>query len=189
MTPGILSDQDGKELIMLSRQSISSYFSHTNLKIGERIKKRFSKKQGVFVTLMLGGELRGCIGYAEPILPLYNAIIEAAQSAAFSDSRFNPLSNDEFKDVKIELSVLSVPELISVEKSDDYIGKIKIGEDGLIIKSGFGSGLLLPQVFAEYKCDAVKALEMTCQKAGLDSDAWKDIRNKVYKFQAHIFNE
>lgn len=185
----VLNQQDGKELIKLARQSINSYFSGSDLKISENIKKKFSTKQGVFVTLNLNKQLRGCIGFPEPVKPLYEAVSEAAQSAAFSDPRFTPLSKDEFKDVKIEMSVLTVSELINVKESKEYLDKIKIGEDGLIIRSEFDSGLLLPQVFTEYNCDVAKALEMTCQKANLSSDAWKDINNKVYKFQAQIFKE
>ncbi len=185
----VLNQQEGKELIKLARDSINAYFSDSDLKIDEGIKKRFSTKQGVFVTLNLNNNLRGCIGFPEPSLPLYDAISKAAQSAAFEDPRFTPLGKEEFKDVKIEMSVLSVPELIEVKDSKEYLDKIKIGEDGLIIRSEFGSGLLLPQVFTEYNCDVVKALEMTCQKANLGSDAWKDIKNKLYKFQAQIFEE
>jgi len=185
----VLSHKDGKELIKIARDSINAYFSDIELKVPDTIKKKFDEKQGVFVTLNIDGELRGCIGFPEPVLPLYEAVIESARSAAFSDPRFMPLSKEEFDKVHIELSVLTVPELIKVKKSEDYLNKIKIGSDGLIIRGEYGSGLLLPQVFTEYKCNPKKALEMTCQKAGLSSDAWKDLKNKIFKFQAHIFEE
>ena len=185
----VLNQQEGKELIKLARESINSCFSDLDLNVSEDIKKKFSAKQGVFVTLTLNKQLKGCIGFPEPSLPLYKAISNAAKSAAFEDSRFTSLSKDEFPNVKIEISVLSVPELIEVKDSKDYLSKIKIGEDGLIIRSDFGSGLLLPQVFIEYNCDVVKALEMTCEKANLSSDAWKDVNTNVYKFQAQIFEE
>jgi AmmeMemoRadiSam system protein A len=178
----------GKELIGLARKSILSKFNEEDF-IDAKLKKKYNLKQGVFVTLTIDGELRGCIGFPEPVLTLYEAIIEAAQSAAFSDPRFMPLSKDEFNNVKIEVSVLTVPELINVKKAEEYINKIKIGSDGLIIRGEYGSGLLLPQVFSEYKCSALKALEMTCNKAGLDRDAWKNLKNKIYKFQANIFSE
>lgn len=184
-----LSLSDGKELIKLARNSINSCFLDNDLKVSETIKKKFSAKQGVFVTLTSEGELRGCIGYPEPVLPLYDAIIESAHSAAFSDPRFSPLSRSEFDSVHIELSVLTVPELIKVKKPEEYLKKIKIGSDGLIIRGDYGSGLLLPQVFTEYRCNVKKALEMTCQKAGLNSDAWKDLNNKIFKFQAQIIEE
>ena len=183
------TEKDGKELIKLARDSINSEFLIREIKVSSAIKKKYSEKQGVFVTLNIGKELRGCIGYPEPILPLYDAIIQAAKSAAFSDPRFPALTEREFELVKVELSVLTVPELIEVNDAKDYINKIKIGEDGLIIRSNYGSGLLLPQVFTEYNCDAIKALDMTCQKAGLPPHAWNDIHNKIYKFQAQIFKE
>jgi AmmeMemoRadiSam system protein A len=184
-----LSQPDGKELIKLARASVNSYFNRSELKISDVIKKKFGAKQGVFVTLTIDTELRGCIGYPEPVLPLYEAIVESAHSAAFSDPRFAPLSKEEFDSVHIELSVLTVPELIKVKRPEEYLSRIKIGSDGLIMRGDYGSGLLLPQVFTEYKCNPKKALEMTCQKAGLNSDAWKDLNNKIFKFQADIIEE
>lgn len=185
----MLNLEDGKILIKFARDSISSQFSNKELIIDNETKKRFSDKQGCFVTLKLDGDLRGCIGFPEPVLPLYEAIAESAKNAAFSDPRFAPLTKEEFDKVKIELSVLTKPELIKVKDDKEYLDRIKIGDDGLIIKGNYGSGLLLPQVFSEYKVNAEKALQMTCQKAGLSSDAWKDLKNEIYKFQAHIFAE
>ena len=84
---------------------------------------------------------------------------------------------------------MTEPKLIEVKNYEEYFDKIKIPGDGLIIKSKYGSGLLLPQVFVEYKCDVKKALEMVCRKAGLDTDAWKDLDNKIYVFNAEVFKE
>jgi uncharacterized protein len=184
-----LDKKDGKELIRLAKESIESSFSREDVKISKAIKDRYSSNQGVFVTLNIKEKLRGCIGFPEPIMHLYSAVIEAAKSAAFSDSRFSPLTKEEFPKIKIEISVLSVPSLIKVNNAKEYLDKIKIGSDGLIIRGKYCSGLLLPQVFIEYDCDVIKALEMLCQKAGLLSNAWKDCSNKIYKFQAQIFHE
>lgn len=186
----MISLKDGKKLAMLARKSIRSSFYDEKLEISEEIKKKFSEKQGVFVTLNIRGELRGCIGYPEPVMPLFEAIIEAAKSAAFHDPRFAPLSKEEFEEITIEMSVLTKPEQIKVLKPSDYCKCIKIGEDGLIAQGGFhNKGLLLPQVFTEYNADPEMALCMTCQKAGLSSDAWRNLDVKVFKFQAQIFAE
>ena len=184
-----LSIDDGKLLIKLARDSIKSYFSNEEVKVDDIIKERFSEKRGVFVTLHLYGELKGCIGYVEAAMPLYEAVIRAARNAAFSDSRFMPLSKDEFGDIKIEVSVLTTPELIKAEKPKDYLHKIKIGKDGLIIRKGFNTGLLLPQVAPEWKWNVEEFLGHTCQKAGLGPEEWKKEDSKVYKFQAVIFKE
>jgi len=187
----MVTKTDGKKLIELARQSISSRFLglSTDSSTPDELVKKFSTPQGGFVTLTIAGELRGCIGFVEPVFPLYLTILRAAQAAAFDDPRFPPLQKEEFKDVKIEISVLTVPELMAADKAEDYLKMIKIGEDGLIIRGRFGSGLLLPQVFTEYKATPLKALQMTCQKAGLDADAWKDLHNRIYRFQAEIFSE
>ncbi len=184
----MLSQEEGKELLRLARDSIKSFFESKDVRVKEEIMKRFSEKQGVFVTLTIDGDLRGCIGYPEPIFPLYEAVINSARSAAFSDPRFSPLTKEEFKDVHLEISVLTVPELIKA-KPDDYVKKIKVGEDGLIVRSAYGSGLLLPQVAIEYKWDAKQFLEHTCEKAGLNKNSWKEKSILVYKFQAQIFEE
>lgn len=180
--------KEGKELITLARETIKNSLEDKRTKADESLKKKYNEKMGCFVTLTIGGKLRGCIGYPEPILPLYDAIIDSANNAAFSDPRFPALSKREFEKIEIEVSVLTVPELIKGEPSS-YPSQIKIGRDGLIIRGPYGSGLLLPQVFTEYNCNPEKALEMTCQKAMLDYDAWKDKKNKVYKFSAIIFSE
>lgn len=183
-----LTNEDGKSLIKLARNSISAYFKNKELDAGKAVKEKFSDKQGVFVTLTIKGDLRGCIGFTDAIYPLWEAVVNAAKAAAFEDPRFPKLTEDEFKEIKIELSVLTKPELIE-GKPQDYEKKIKIGKHGLIVEKGYFKGLLLPQVFTEYEADAKKALEMTCQKAGLPPDAWKDADCKVYLFSAEIFTE
>ena len=90
----MLTKVQEKQLLKLARKAIESYFDKKPLKF-EKEKKEFPKKQGVFVTLTLRGELRGCIGFPYPIKPLAEAIVEAAQSAASADPRFAPLKKEE----------------------------------------------------------------------------------------------
>lgn len=185
----MISLEDGKTLLNLAKKAVFSRLENKNLEIEENIKKRFAEKQGCFVTLHKDGSLRGCIGFPEPVLPLYKAIAEAAVSAGFSDPRFPPLQKAELNSVIFEISILTKPELIKVNTSEEYFKKIEIGRDGLVIRGIYSSGLLLPQVFPEWHANEKTALEMTCQKAGLNKDAWKDLNNKIYKFQAQIFKE
>ena len=184
---GLLNQEEGKQLLSLARISIESYFSkeHSDLKQF----KRFSDEQGVFVTLNKKKDLRGCIGFPYPTKPLYQAVFDAARAAAFEDPRFHPLKKQELKEIHIEISVLTVPQEIKIKNPEEYIKKVEIGKHGLIIKSVLGSGLLLPQVFTEYNCNPEKALQMTCQKAGLPTNAWKDKSITILKFEAQIFSE
>lgn len=183
----MISLEDGKTLVKFSRYVIKTYFSGKTINYKEADK--FSDKQGVFVTLSLYDKLRGCIGYPEPVYPLNRAITEAARAAAFKDPRFPPVTEEEFEDITIEVSVLTIPKLIEVENPNEYLDKIEIGKHGLIVKLAFNSGLLLPQVFTEYESTPREALEMTCQKADLPKNAWKDIETKIFTFSAQIFKE
>jgi AmmeMemoRadiSam system protein A len=182
----MLKKEDGKELIKLAKEAIQSYFKQESLSISEAVKKRFSEKKGVFVTLKKGRQLRGCIGYIEPMFPLYEAVANAAKHAAFGDPRFPSLTEGELKDISFEISVLSSPKQIT----GDIPKQIKIGKHGLIIEKGNYSGLLLPQVFTEFSVnDAESALEMTCEKAGLPAGSWQEKDAKVYIFECQIFTE
>ncbi|PJA20493.1 MAG: TIGR00296 family protein [Candidatus Diapherotrites archaeon CG_4_10_14_0_2_um_filter_31_5] len=180
--------KEGTKLIELARKSIK-YFFATETIMKDNHQEKFSEKQGVFVSLHDEfRELRGCIGFPFPVMPLWNAVIDTSVSAAFKDPRFNPLKIEELDKVKLEISVLSVPEEIK-EKKELILKKIKIGENGLIIKMHGNSGLLLPQVATEWKYNSKEFLEQTCVKAGLDKQDWKKKECKILKFQAQIFKE
>lgn len=172
------------DLVKLARDSIKSYFNKEKVEF-----PKDSPKRGVFVTLYKGEELRGCIGYPEPIMQLNEAVFQAAKGAAFEDSRFSLLKEEELKDIRIEVSVLTPPELIEVKSSEEYLDNINVGEDGLVIRSQLGSGLLLPQVATEYGWSAEEFLQQTCIKAGLSVDDWKEGGVEVFKFQAKVYKE
>jgi len=138
--------------------------------------------RGAFVTLKKRGQLRGCIGYPEPIKPLGDALLDSAASAALRDPRFPPVTPDELPDLELEVSVLTKPEPVA------NIEDIQVGKHGLIIRQGFTSGLLLPQVATEWGWDRETFLEHTCQKAGLPKDAWRgDV--EILSFSAEVFGE
>ena len=186
----MIPQEDKKALLELARGAISSSLLDKPFKISGTIKSRFEKKQGVFVTLKKSNQLRGCIGFIEPFFPLYDAIYEAAISAAFKDPRFEPLREDELDFIKIEISLLSELKLLTVRNCTDYLELIKIGKHGLVIRSPKGnSALLLPQVPVENDWDVVHFLEVLCNKANLDRDAWRYLENKIYVFESFVFEE
>lgn len=137
--------------------------------------------RGVFTTLYLGGELRGCVGYALPIRPLHRAVGETARAAAFEDSRFWPVAPEEARDLKISLSVLSPLFPIAA-------GQVEVGRHGLVISDGIRRGLLLPQVPVEHGWDRETFLEQTCRKAGLPPDAWRKSA-AIDAFTAEVFGD
>lgn len=184
-----VSLEQAKKLIKLARDSISSFFKSKLIEISEDIRKEFSEKRGCFVSIYVGNELNGCIGYPEPVEELWRAVAESARNAAFEDPRFPPLAESQMKDMRVELSILTKPEEIIVNKWEDYPSKVKIGKDGLVIRDEFGSGLLLPQVAVEWGWDSSSFLDNTCKKAGLEPDCWRNMKKNVFKFQAQVFTE
>ncbi len=171
-----------KDFIKLARQSIESEFSGKQVRVPND--KDLQEKRGCFVTLTKQGELRGCIGFPYPSLPLGEAIAEAAKSAAFSDPRFPQLSKKELPEIKVEISILSLP-----EKIEPLPENIKIGKEGLMCSYEGFTGLLLPQVAVEYKWNAEQFLRQLCAKAGLRLDTWKEPGFKLWKFSAEIVRE
>ncbi len=151
---------------------------------------RFDKKMGVFVTINKHptGDLRGCIGYPEPIFTLKMALEKAAESAT-NDPRFPPLGEDELSGIVVEVTLLTPPEEIDYENPDELIQKINCGKDGLIISRGPYKGLLLPQVPVEHDWDEDEFLSHTCRKAGLTAKSWRKGDCSVEKFQGEIFAE
>lgn len=140
------------------------------------------QKRGAFVTLYLRGRLRGCVGYAWPLTPLYRAVPECAVSAAVEDHRFRPLHPKDLPETEIELSVLSG--LDRVGGASDVL----VGTHGLLVSQGTRRGLLLPKVAVEHGWTPERFLEQTCLKAGLSGQAWKNGAT-VERFTATVFGE
>lgn len=189
-----LSLDEGKLLIGLARDTVKEYLENgKTVKPPKDTPKKLFEHCGVFVTLnsVRNGEkeLRGCIGYPYPTSPLVEAVIDSAINAATEDPRFYPLSLDELGKVVFEVSVLTPPEPVEVENPKEYIQKIKVGEDGLIVEKGFCKGLLLPQVPVEWGWCEEEFLCQCCAKAGLPPDSWLTKGTKLYKFKAIIFEE
>lgn len=188
--PGLFNLRDGKDFVKIARKSIA-YYLHTGALLKESAPDaKYNEKRGVFVTLhsFPEKELRGCIGFPEPVAPLWRAIIENAVNAAFSDPRFAPLQGKELDKIIIEVSVLTKPVAMRCERNA-LTEKIKIGRDGLIIRKGNCAGLLLPQVASELKWNSEQFLCALCGKAGLDENSWKDKGAEICTFQSQIFAE
>jgi hypothetical protein len=185
-----MDPKEGELAVKFAREVMEKWVSGRKKPEPPKLPKVFSEKRGVFTTLHTypGHELRGCIGLPYPIKPLVDAIMDSAMSVT-RDPRFPELGKDELDKIIVEVSILTKPEKIEARNPGDYMKRVEIGKDGLIIKSGFNSGLLLPQVAAENGFDQRQFLECLCWKAALPSDAWKSKETEIYKFQAEIFKE
>ena len=137
---------------------------------------------GAFVTLHVGGDLRGCIGFPGSDRPLDEVVGQCAIAAATEDPRFPPLTAAELPDLELEISVLTPIRPVA------DLSEIEVGRDGLVAQEGFRRGLLLPQVATEHHWDCETLLSHTCLKAGLRPDAWRSSA-KISRFQAEVFSE
>lgn len=184
-----MKDQEGAMAVKLARRAIDAETRDLDIDRFD-VPDSFRKNSGAFVTLKTfpGDELRGCIGYPEPVFPLAEAILRAAQGACH-DPRFPPLRPEELDQLVVEVSVLTPPEELKLTDRKEAPNAIVIGRDGLIMERGMYRGLLLPQVPVEWEWDATTFLEQACMKAGMTPDMWLDRRTKIFTFQAEIFHE
>lgn len=180
---GKLNKEQKRFLLYIAKESVISSVKGIKREPPNTDDPVLLEKRGAFVTLKKHGELRGCIGYVVPIKPLYLAVWDVAKEAALNDPRFMPVREDELPELEYEISALSP--LYRVNSISD----IKIGRDGLMMKKGFYSGLLLPQVPVEEGWNLKKFLEYTCLKAGLPHDCYKDPDIEIYRFEAEVFSE
>jgi uncharacterized protein (TIGR00296 family) len=183
----MLSLEEGTLAVRTARRVIEEYV-RTNKVPKVDLPEAFNDLSGVFVTLKEDGELRGCIGYPYPDLPLSKALVDAAVQAATQDPRFERVRSAELDHIAVEVTVLSEPEPLKV-KPMDRPKSIVIGRDGIIVEYGLYRGLLLPQVPVEQHWGPEEYLEYGCMKAGISPDAWVDDKARVYTFQGQIFQE
>jgi len=185
-----LSDSDGAVLVKTARKAVTEFLSNGNrMKLESDLKEKFSFNSGVFVTLNNPDGLRGCIGFPMPEKKLSHAIVEGAIAAATEDPRFPSVKTNELNDIVFEVTILTPPVEIDVSDPTEYLEKIKVGRDGLIIRHSFSSGLLLPQVPVEYGWNVEEFLQHTCEKAGMSRDTWKNESVKNVKIEGNLFKE
>jgi len=171
-------------LLISARESIMSLFNHSS---GPRIDyNQFPTLRlplGAFVTLRLGIDLRGCIGYITSDMSLFDTVCETARLSATEDPRFYPVDPDEMRSILIEISVLSIPE--PAKSYSDII----VGRHGLILDEPANRAVLLPQVATENNFTTNMFLEALCEKAGLPPKTYLDRQLQLSLFSAEVFGE
>ncbi len=175
------SKEEKAQLLKVARTTLEMY-----LKAGETYKPptdnpKFKEKRGVFVTLNKNGQLRGCIGYIQPIKSLIEAIGDNAISAAVHDNRFSPVKEDELKDIKIEISILTVPQI-------DTLENIIKNKSGIVLQQGDWGATYLPQVWEDVP-DPEQFFSSLCLKAGLSPDCYQAKETKLSSYRAIVFGE
>lgn len=176
-----LSKNQKKELLQYSRSVLSSFVNAGKKVEEEASDSLYLEKCGVFVSLHKGAELRGCIGYIEPVETMWDAIAKNTIAAASNDFRFNPVEATELPEIEIEISILT-------PMHECNLDEINAGQDGVVIQQGPHKATYLPQVWESMpnKEDFFSSL---CQKANLPNSCWQSSKTKFYKYQAIVFKE
>jgi uncharacterized protein (TIGR00296 family) len=196
----LLSLEEGIILTKFARESIESYIRNQHTPgLPQTSAKALYEHRGVFVTLKTRSqrELRGCIGFLQPgpnsqqkPLPLLEATQQAALNSSLRDPRFPPVNDAELEQILVEVSVLTIPEVLEVKDRKTLPKHIVVGKHGLIIEGeGWQRGLLLPQVAPEQQWNAEEFLNGCCRKAGMGMGCYLDPNTRVFIFQAQIFAE
>ncbi|MBA7493763.1 hypothetical protein ES702_04325 [subsurface metagenome] len=179
-----VSPEAQKELLNLARKAIKNYLKNKEVLKVTDASAELSQKLGLFVTLRLGKDLRGCIGRVEYPAPLCEIIGHLSCSAAFDDPRFPPLTEEELEKIRISVTVCSP--LRKISSPDEIIPSLH----GVFVKKGKASGLYLPSVWDESGWSKKEFLRNLCRrKAKLPEDAWKEKDVDLYIFTGHSFSE
>jgi AmmeMemoRadiSam system protein A len=183
------SPEECQTLLVIARHAIEARASEEPFEVdtlAQHVSPRLHEIRAAFTTIFLGAHLRGCVGFAVPAYPLYRTIAETAVSAAFLDPRFPPVTPQEIRDIRIEISILSPLQPLEASDAERLI---HIGRHGLLITHMGRRGLLLPQVAAEHGWNVTDFLENICLKAGLHRDAWREPGASLEIFTAEIFGD
>jgi AmmeMemoRadiSam system protein A len=189
-----LSPEQGQLLVKLARHTLLEHFAKQipqkeidslNTALAD---PRFNSSCGTFVTLTIGGQLRGCIGNLKSDESLVCGVRRNAINAALHAPRFSPLSPAELERVSIEVSILSEPQPLHYREASDLLQKLRPHVDGVILRKGTASATFLPQVW-EQLSEPKDFLTHLCMKAGLAADAWQHPELEVSTYQVQYFEE
>ena len=189
-----LTKEQGKLLVRLARQTIETKLGQPPADKEVRALEQalsddiFQIHCGVFVTLKISNNLRGCIGSLAGYNSVLNGVKDNVVNAALHDSRFKPLTLEELSKVTIEVSVLSNPKPLAYTDADDLISKLRPNIDGVIIRKETASSTFLPQVWEQLP-KPHDFLDQLCLKAGLSSNEWRAGQLEVSTYQVQYFEE
>jgi len=167
-----LKDTDKQLLLNLAYEAVKSKLENREVKIPADLPESLKQRRATFVTLMLGNKLRGCIGHLLPVQALYLDMIENARAAAFSDPRFIPLTRNELAELKIEISILNLPQKINFQSPEELTKYLQKVRPGVVLRKGHCQATFLPQIWDDLPAPE-DFLTRLCLKAGLTLNAWR----------------
>ena len=183
-----LSESQARQLLQLARRTIEAHLHKKVDSVTPPADPVYGEEVATFVTLKIGGQLRGCIGSLEPSGPLWQNVRSNAINAAFHDGRFRPLTEQELASVHIDISLLTRATVLDYADGDDLAAKLQPGIDGVILRHGRAGATFLPQVWEQLPTPEL-FLGHLCRKAGLHADCWREDHPRIEVYQVQHFEE
>ena len=185
-----LTEGEKKTLLRLAREALQAGVTeHKIAAVGpDDLTSTLRAPGASFVTLTIGGQLRGCIGALEPYQPLVEDVREHAVAAAMEDPRFPPVSRAEIGEIEIEVSRLTTPRELEYSDAEDLLKKLRPGVDGVVIRDGFRRATFLPQVWEKIP-DKADFMDNLCYKMGAAPDTWRRKHLQVLTYEVEEFRE
>ena len=185
---GKITEKQAEVLLRLARETIHARLKRQDVDIDMPRDPIFAGKAATFVTLKLRGQLRGCIGTLEPSASLWESIRGNAENAAFHDTRFRPLTEEELRDVHLDISILTQPQKLEYNDARDLVSKLRPRVDGVILHHGRAGATFLPQVWDQLPTPEL-FLGHLCRKAGLHENFWREGLPEIRIYQVQCFAE
>jgi AmmeMemoRadiSam system protein A len=185
--PPSLSFVEGELLVQLALSSIRGLWAEEREAVPLPRGGPLHAPAGAFVTLHRRGSLRGCMGLVSSPDALWQTVAEIALASATRDPRFDPLAEEEFPDLTVEISVLGPLARFPERDPERLAAAIAVGDHGLVVRAGARSGLLLPQVASRSGWDSLRFLAETCTKAGLRLADWRRDGAEAFAFRCAVF--
>jgi len=185
-----LTDHERRYLLNLARSAVESSVRGQPLPAldDNEMTPVMCEPGASFVTLTVGGMLRGCIGALEPYQSLAEDVREHAMAAALQDHRFSPVQAVELSKIEIEISRLTPPQRLEYKTPQELVQKLRPGIDGVVIRDGIRRATFLPQVWEKVP-DPEEFLAHLCAKMGATPDVWKQKKLDVLVYQVEEFHE
>ena len=171
-----------ERLLSLAREAIRDRLTRGEPTSIEESDPVLQGEFGVFVSLYVGDELRGCIGNLYARDPLWRTVREMAVGAATADPGSVPVTLTELRSLNIEISVIAPMRQLTPDE-------VEIGACGLYVVRGPARGVLLPQVATDHGWTREQFLAEACAHAGLGPEEWKLDGTAIYGFAADVFSD
>ena len=173
-----MSDERGMVLLAIARESLAAA-----LGLGSeaaRDEPWLREAGATFVTLREGGDLRGCVGTLRAWRPLLDDVRSNARAAAFSDTRFPPVQAWEYREISMEVSLLSPCEPCEFGCEEEALAQLRPGIDGIVFEFQERRSTFLPQVWEQLPQPG-DFLAHLKRKAGLPPAFW-DAGVKLWRY-------